>query len=1117
MITTKLSTRDIRLLSVGIPVNKGDPDVTDTEQSYYQQLLLIKEAEEDLIRRARRDQITAEEKMNEKLKEASELKTITEEEFTHSRVAMGEQNLGDAANTGTQAFCDNFNDSFSDCDSVEPQEDSPVNIPTFTCLKLCCGGKNTSPICVVTSKLVKEHSLCQCDCKITDKTSELSGKGLQGDPNHQPTFAEMIGAPSKVRSTTKLVYTPPAVIDGKRIVLINSCDFDEETKECQEMLVGNFIRKRLPYLFVKNTLLRLWELKGDVEMTTKGRHLFFFKFSCDEDKHKVLDMGHQHIASRVFFIKNWRPFIEFEPIEMKSIPTWVMLQDLPDQFWNPDGIGRVASALGLPLFLDKATEQRRRGRSFARVCIEMEVDSKFPNSITVEMDGVYNIEIQVAYNWIPPSCEGCKIFGHNSQNCPIRKVEEFEKAAPVKTQQKKPDAAGEVDVQNKKQTVDKDGWSIPRNVGLLSKATHNDSSLIASTSATTSQEETKESTEANNLKSKEAQESGKQGEQHKLSKSALKREKKKNAKQAKAVKNLAKEAIPSKAKYKEDESSAKTVSGALKAKGTAYNNHNHGFLLELKALFMKRVNFLQKQFFWRVHMRGFGACEGVRCRCPFYVECWGEWGTDKDRSRRLLRLLLKNVYLRGIESAVFIGCWGFTTIVLVLSYRMVLTKSEDSPNIVKEGSQLLTMVRECLSKVCYSAGTSDSYIDWFSTTWQGIHCCKMKEERGQLQAGPLTLQKDPFHLFFEKREVFMVLLTGQTVIDKLDQAIFAEATLPGGQQFCVTIVYGSNCSTERLHLWDRISHHARLQNRLCILLGDFNCIINSQERVGGGLREPTLPGLNGGLNIRNIETTNRAAIMRQIWALIARKDNIWVHWITKNYLRGRSLWSINPPADCSWCWRKLLQELGTASTMAFYTIGDGRETRLWYDHWHPKGPLLPFFQSHFTYDSDLNRNAFVSNIIQNGEWNIPTGLSTLVDDFSCLLGNVEIHNGSTDEVVWIASNKVSYIHKTVIKCAWLKPEVGEHMINTDGSLTGIVGGCGTIIRTHMGSAVFAATGSSRSISVPFHELQETNKAADLLAGIYPGVPWLKIAVEDFCEALKKFIALDALGFVYDRV
>ncbi|KAF6164341.1 hypothetical protein GIB67_029224 [Kingdonia uniflora] len=519
-LTTKLDIRDIKLLSVGIPVHKGDPDVSEVEQGYYQQLLLIKEAEEDLIRRAKRDQMSEEEKMDEQLKEANELKSITEEEFAHSRDAIGEQNLGEASNAGTNAFCDisKFNDN-----CPETHKDSPV-----TCLKLCCGGKNNSPICSVTSILVQEHALCPCDCKVK------ASSGLQSYPHLKPTFAEMIGAPSKVRSS---------IIDGKKIVQINSCDFDEETKECQEMLVGNFLGKRLPYMFVKNTLLRLWELKGDLEMTTKGKHLYFFKFSCDEDKQKVLDMGHQHIASRVFFIRNWRPFIEFEPMEMKSIPTWVMLQDLPDQFWNPDGIGRVASSLGQPLFLDKETEQRRRGRSFARVCIEMEVDSKFPNSITVEMDGVYNIDIPVAYNWIPPSCEGCQVFGHNSQNCPHKMVEEIQSDKGDNNF----DAPRGMDDKNKKHKVDKDGWSTTRNGGNYTKPTDN----IATSSANkipegidstkdASKKETKARAEATN---KDAQGLG--DEKHKLSKSVLKREKKKIAKQAREEKRLVEEALPS--------------------------------------------------------------------------------------------------------------------------------------------------------------------------------------------------------------------------------------------------------------------------------------------------------------------------------------------------------------------------------------------------------------------------------------------------------------------------------------------------------------------------------------------------------------------------------------------
>ncbi|KAF6142897.1 hypothetical protein GIB67_033285, partial [Kingdonia uniflora] len=203
------------------------------------------------------------------------------------------------------------------------------------------------------------------------------------------SYAEMIGAPSK--------------------------DFADETKECENMLVGNFIGRRLPYMFVKTTLMKLWDLKGDLEMTTKGRFLFFFQFSCDEDRQGVLDMGQQHIASRIFFIRAWRPFIEFEPIEMKTIPIWVILHELPDQFWNADGISRIVSALGVPLFLDKASEDKRKGRSFVRICVEMSVDCAFPKEISIEMDESYTIEIPVEYNWIPVKCSHCCVFGSNEE------------------------------------------------------------------------------------------------------------------------------------------------------------------------------------------------------------------------------------------------------------------------------------------------------------------------------------------------------------------------------------------------------------------------------------------------------------------------------------------------------------------------------------------------------------------------------------------------------------------------------------------------------------------------------------------------------------------------------
>ncbi|KAF6151671.1 hypothetical protein GIB67_043078 [Kingdonia uniflora] len=199
-------------------------------------------------------------------------------------------------------------------------------------------------------------------------------------------------------------------------------------------------------------------------------------------------------------------------------------------------------------------------------------------------------------------------------------------------------------------------------------------------------------------------------------------------------------------------------------------------------------------------------------------------------------------------------------------------------------------------------------------------------------------------------------------------------------------------------------------------------------------------------------------VMRKIWAMISHKDNIWVQLITKNYLKNKNIWRLSPLDECSWCWRKLLRELESASKIALYAIGDGRNTSLWYDPWHPSRILIDRFQSHFTYDSIVDKKACVSNIIQNGIWKIPEGVTLFVDDTNSLIENVDIHNNGPDELEDSARNRqfmskvnvpVKYFHKKILKCFWTRPVDGEYMINSDRSLSG----------------------SSKGVSIPYHELQ----------------------------------------------
>ncbi|KAF6155354.1 hypothetical protein GIB67_019880 [Kingdonia uniflora] len=154
-------------------------------------------------------------------------------------------------------------------------------------------------------------------------------------------------------------------------------EFIESIKEFDAYLVGNFVGKILDYIFVMDTLCKTWKLKGPVDGTLQNNNIFFFKFSSSEEKDRVLEMGSQFIISRFFINRLWRPFVEIEKSELKTIPIWVNLKKVLSHLWTSHGIGKITSFIGTPLFLDKVTKDRTR-TSFARVCVKVDIDQDLP-------------------------------------------------------------------------------------------------------------------------------------------------------------------------------------------------------------------------------------------------------------------------------------------------------------------------------------------------------------------------------------------------------------------------------------------------------------------------------------------------------------------------------------------------------------------------------------------------------------------------------------------------------------------------------------------------------------------------------------------------------------------
>ncbi|GJV07284.1 retrotransposon protein, putative, ty1-copia subclass [Tanacetum coccineum] len=108
----------------------------------------------------------------------------------------------------------------------------------------------------------------------------------------------------------------------------------------------------------------------------------------------------------------------------------VMLENgpcVPVTAFSEDGLSAIATKLGTPLILDSYTSDicmQSCGRSsYSRVMIELRADVELKDNIVVAMpkitrEGHYTCNVRVEYEWKPPRCSSCKVFGHIHEECP---------------------------------------------------------------------------------------------------------------------------------------------------------------------------------------------------------------------------------------------------------------------------------------------------------------------------------------------------------------------------------------------------------------------------------------------------------------------------------------------------------------------------------------------------------------------------------------------------------------------------------------------------------------------------------------------------------------------------
>ncbi|KAK6788794.1 hypothetical protein RDI58_012592 [Solanum bulbocastanum] len=209
-----------------------------------------------------------------------------------------------------------------------------------------------------------------------------------------------------------LNYITPELVNGKLVVNLDEKEQEKEEVKWKHSLVLYIIGEMPGYNYMKPFISQTWANVANPDLFYHDEGYYVVKFQSEPDLKEILFAGPYSINNKSMILKQWTPKLDFKSEFLTEIPLWVTFPKLPLNCWGCESLSRIASAIGIPIFVDECTTKQTR-ISYARMLIEVDVTKPIPTDITVMDACGQSFQQVIVFDWKPEYCEGCMMVGHN--------------------------------------------------------------------------------------------------------------------------------------------------------------------------------------------------------------------------------------------------------------------------------------------------------------------------------------------------------------------------------------------------------------------------------------------------------------------------------------------------------------------------------------------------------------------------------------------------------------------------------------------------------------------------------------------------------------------------------
>ncbi|GKC99543.1 hypothetical protein Tco_1169818, partial [Tanacetum coccineum] len=210
--------------------------------------------------------------------------------------------------------------------------------------------------------------------------------------NSQPkTFATVLNDVSKTTKVNfRTLFNKEHVVDTDFVLPLENVD--RAYSKFENSLVGFFVGKKVAFPLVRNYVTNTWSKFRFQKAMSDDDGLFYFKFASMTCIEQVLEKGSWMIRNQPIILTKWAPNLELSKGKVTKVPTWVKIHKVPVVAYSAD-----------------AVEELKR-----------EVTMVVP---VLHGKGYTKETMKVEYEWQPPRCDDCLVFGHDSNGCPKQVTE----------------------------------------------------------------------------------------------------------------------------------------------------------------------------------------------------------------------------------------------------------------------------------------------------------------------------------------------------------------------------------------------------------------------------------------------------------------------------------------------------------------------------------------------------------------------------------------------------------------------------------------------------------------------------------------------------------------------